>query len=194
MRRRKRSGGLAVAFSVALAAVAVAAAFFSEANVSHPVEAAPAFNAGWKKGRETGMPVPRFVSLKTGNARMRIGPSIDYGTHWIYRAKGIPLEITEEYGNWRQVRDHDGISGWMYAPLLSGHRTAVVGPWISTATPLYGAASSRAKVLADLQAKVRMAIDRCDGNWCKVSLHGHDISGYVEQASLWGVYPGEKIE
>jgi hypothetical protein len=55
---------------------------------------------------------------------MRIGPSLDYGTQWIYRVSGLPLEITAEYGNWRQVRDSDGVSGWMHRALLSSKRTA----------------------------------------------------------------------
>lgn len=190
----KGHGTLAVAFSAVLVGVALAAAFIAPASVSDPVEAAPAFNAGWKKGRETGFPVPRYVSLKFANSRMRVGPSTDYGSRWVYKAQGLPMEITEEFGNWRQVRDYDGISGWMYAPLLSGRRTAVIGPWIDTTVPLRRSASGRAAILADLEAKVRMSINECDGHWCGVSLIGHSLKGYVEQASLWGVYPGETIK
>lgn len=193
-KRRKGQGTLAVAFSAVLVAVALAAAFIAPAGVSDPVEAAPAFNAGWKKGRQTGFPVPRYVSLKSANARMRVGPSLDYGTRWLYKSAGLPMEITEEFGNWRQVRDYDGITGWMSAALLSGRRTAVVGPWIETTVPLYRSASSRAAVVADLEARVRMSLEDCDGHWCRVSLIGHDIKGYVEQASLWGIYPGETIK
>ena len=89
------------------------------------------------KGRETGLPVSRFVSLKSANARMRIGPSLDYGTKWIYVKSGLPLEITAEYDNWRQVRDSDGITGWMHRALLSSRRTAVIGPWLKQAAALH---------------------------------------------------------
>ncbi len=174
--------------------IALAAAFIGPASVSDRVEAAPAFNASWKKGRETGYPVPRYVSLKFANSRMRVGPSTDYGSRWVYKVQGLPMEITEEFGNWRQVRDYDGITGWMYAPLLSGRRTAVIGPWVDTTVPLHRSASSRSAVVADLEARVRMSLDSCDGHWCRVSLIGHRLEGYVEQASLWGVYPAEVIK
>ncbi|MGE7367964.1 SH3 domain-containing protein [Neorhizobium sp. NPDC001467] len=191
----KSRRGLAVAISAAaLAATAVAAALIGPASLSDPAEAAPAFNAGWKKGRETGYPVPRYVSLKFASSRMRIGPSTDYGSRFVYKAQGLPMEITEEFGNWRQVRDYDGISGWMYAPLLSGRRTAVVGPWIDTVAPLYRSPSKHAGVVAELKARVRMSLDHCDGQWCRVTLARQGVRGYVEQASLWGVYPGETIE
>ncbi|MGT2466406.1 SH3 domain-containing protein [Mesorhizobium atlanticum] len=40
-----------------------------------------------------------------------------------------PLEIYQEYGNWRRVRDWDGSTGWIYHSLLSGRRTGIVAPW-----------------------------------------------------------------
>ena len=96
-----------------IASALVALLFLSPEALGEPLPAKPAFNAGWKKGRETGFPVPRFVSLKAASAHMRVGPSLDYATSWVYSARGLPLEITEEYDNWRRVRDPDGATGWM---------------------------------------------------------------------------------
>ena len=145
------------------------------------------------KGRETGLPVPRFISLKTGNARMRIGPSLDYGTKWIYVKSGLPLEITAEYDNWRQVRDSDGISGWMHRALLSSRRTAVIGPWLKQPASLHMAARESSAVVAELMARVLVHIKSCDGSWCAIDLPHQDLSGFLEQTALWGVYPGETI-
>lgn len=150
--------------------------------------------SGFKKGRETGFPVPRYVSLKANQARMRIGPSTDHATKWIYTNRGMPIEITEEYGNWRRVRDFDGVTGWMSGSLLSGTRTAMVGPWLKEPIPLNRSASSTARVTAQLSPKVIMRIKRCDGSWCEVSLPGNSVEGYVDQGSLWGVYPDERIQ
>ncbi|EPE95471.1 SH3 domain-containing protein [Rhizobium grahamii] len=96
-------------------------------------------------GRETGLRVPRFVSVKSKEARMRVGPSLDYATQWIYQAPGLPLEIIAEYDNWRQVRDCDGISGWMHRALLSSHRTALIGPWITSPVPIRAAPRASAQ-------------------------------------------------
>ncbi|MDE1158004.1 MAG: SH3 domain-containing protein [Neorhizobium sp.] len=156
--------------------------------------ASPTGNSAWtKKGRETGFPVPRFVSLKSREARMRIGPSTDYATAYIYSARGLPLEITEEYGHWRRVRDMDGASGWMAAALLSGDRTAVIGPWLKKPVPLRSDPNMSATVVATLQPRVLLGIRHCNGTWCEATLMRHNLSGYVDQASLWGVYPGETI-
>ena len=149
---------------------------------------------GFRAGRVTGYPVPRFVSLKSANAHMRVGPSTDYPTAWVYSARGLPLEITDEYGNWRRVRDQEGASGWMFAPLLSGRRTAVVGPWLDEPVALRADASRNARVIARLDPSVRLNVDHCDGRWCRVALQDRRVSGSIEQPSLWGIYPGEVVQ
>jgi SH3-like domain-containing protein len=169
------------------------------AAVSGAAEVPPAPNAaalapGFKKGRVTGYPLPRFVSLKSAHARMRVGPSTDYPTSWIYSTRGLPMEITEEYGNWRRVRDQDGASGWMFAPLLSGRRTAVVGPWLDTRQPLRKTPSASAPILAELDPAVRLNLVRCDGTWCRVTLQSGGLSGSIAQSALWGIYPGEMLD
>lgn len=146
------------------------------------------------RGRETGAPIPRFVSLKATRARMRVGPSTDYVTSWVYRHKGLPLEITAEYDNWRRVRDCQGTTGWMHSSLLSGERTAMTGPWLEQLTALRAKPSSQGFVLAKLTAKVVMEVTFCDGDWCGVRLADSGLTGHVRQVSLCGVYPGEIID
>lgn len=165
-----------------------------EASEIQSASAAGSLGAGFRSGRVTGYPVPRFVSIKSANAHMRVGPSTDYATNWVYSARGLPLEIIEEYGNWRQVRDQDGTSGWMFAPLLSGRRTAVIGPWMAKSVKLHSAPRSSASVIAELAPSVRLNIRNCDGSWCDVSLQSRGLSGYVAQTNLWGVYPHERLE
>ena len=43
----------------------------------------------------SGLPLPRFVSLKSDRVNLRKGPSTDYPTQWVYRRAGLPLEIIE---------------------------------------------------------------------------------------------------
>lgn len=187
IRQRLVAGMLAAALCLPLAARI-------EASEIQSASAAASLGAGFRTGRVTGYPVPRFVSIKSANAHMRVGPSTDYATNWVYSARGLPLEIIEEYGNWRQVRDQDGTSGWMFAPLLSGRRTAVVGPWMEKSVELRSAPRSSASVIAQLAPSVRMNIRNCDGAWCDVSLQTRHLSGYIAQADLWGVYPHERVE
>ena len=77
----------------------------------------------------SGLPLPRFVSLKSGRVNSRIGPGVNYAVDWMYLKPGLPMEIIQEYDNWRRVRDSDGAEGWINQSLLSGRRTAIAAPW-----------------------------------------------------------------
>jgi SH3-like domain-containing protein len=190
-RRRLVAATLAIALGLPLSARLDAIA---EQPAVKQAEASAGIGTGFRKGRITGFPVPRFVSLKSQNAHMRVGPSTDYPTAWVYSARGLPLEITDEFGNWRRVRDQDGASGWMFAPLLSGRRTAVVGPWRDKPVALHTAPRSSAGVIARLDPAVRLNLDHCDGTWCRVVLQSRSLSGFVAQGDLWGVYPHERLD
>ena len=53
----------------------------------------------------SGLPVPRYVSLKSDHVNVRAGPTKDNDVAWIYTRSGLPVEITAEFENWRRVRD-----------------------------------------------------------------------------------------
>ena len=79
--------------------------------------------------RGTGLPLPRFVSLKSGTVNVRRGPGQDYDLLFTFVRPGLPVEITQEFDTWRKIRDSEGDEGWVYHSLLSGERTALVSPW-----------------------------------------------------------------
>jgi SH3-like domain-containing protein len=141
----------------------------------------------------SGLPVPRFVSLKTDRVNVRGGPDKDHDVAFIYTRIGWPVEITAEFENWRRIRDSDGSEGWVYHSLLSGKRTAAVQLKAKTdLAPLHSKPEAQSAVTAQLQSGVLGAIKRCTGNWCR--LVGDGFDGWIEQSRLWGVYPDEKIE
>jgi SH3-like domain-containing protein len=141
----------------------------------------------------SGLPVPRFVSLKADRVTVRGGPDKDHDVAWIYTRAGWPVEITAEFENWRRVRDSDGAEGWVYHSLLSGKRTAAVQlKNKSDLAALYQAADVHSTITARLQVGVLAAVKHCTGTWCQIS--GDGFTGWIEQSALWGVYPGEKIE
>ena len=74
----------------------------------------------------SGLPLPRYVSLKSDHVNVRAGPTKDNDVAWVYTRSGLPVEITAEFENWRRVRDSEGAEGWVYHSLLSGRRTAVI--------------------------------------------------------------------
>jgi SH3-like domain-containing protein len=146
-------------------------------------------------GAASGLPVPRFVSLKSDRVNVRGGPNKDHEVVWVYTKAALPVEITAEFDNWRRVRDWDGGEGWVYHSLLSGRRTIMVAPKAKLndeAVPLFDRAERTGKLTARLQPGVLGSVKRCTGDWCRIVGDGFD--GWIEQDRLWGVYPNEKID
>ncbi len=144
-------------------------------------------------GAASGLPVPRYVSLKSDRVNLREGPSKDHRTTWVFQRAGLPVEITAESETWRRIRDSEGVEGWVLHSLLSGRRTALVAPWRKNDSfLLYSKPNEKSDPIARLQANVIGGIGKCDGTWCRISGEGFD--GYIQQTNLWGVYPNEKIE
>ena len=158
------------------------------------VQPPPAWSAGdGATGSVSGLPIPRFVSLKSDRVNVRSGPNKDQEVRWVYTHAGMPVEVTAEFENWRRIRDWEGAEGWVYHSLLSGKRTATVVPKMKDElVPLYENADSESAVSARLQPGVLGAIKSCNGTWCQFS--GKGFEGYIRQERLWGAYPNEKVE
>lgn len=187
------------AFFVAVAIACLAFASLPSATgapVKNGTEGNPSARSGERAnpnvGTVTGLPLPRFVSLKADRAHVRRGPGTNYAIKWTYLRRGLPLEILEEYGNWRQIRDWSGESGWIHEALLSSRRTALVSPWnLKAVVQLRAAPKPGAPITARLQPKLLVRISSCAGGWCHITVK--DVDGYVRQDRLWGVYPNETI-
>jgi SH3-like domain-containing protein len=144
-------------------------------------------------GTATGLPLPRYASLKTDRVNLREGPSKDHATTWVFQRAGLPVEITAEYEIWRKVRDSEGAEGWVLHSLLSGRRTALVAPGKKGQTVnIYARPTVGGEVAATLQSGVIANVRNCDGSWCLID--GDGFKGYIDEIALWGVYPNEKVE
>jgi SH3-like domain-containing protein len=143
----------------------------------------------------SGLPLPRFVSLKSGRVNSRVGPGANYSVDWMYMKAGLPMEIIQEFDTWRRVRDADGSEGWINQSLLSGRRTAIVAPWQrgkGGRINLLYSADKDASVVAIVEPGVMGTIKTCDGQWCEMTFEGH--TGWLAQSLVWGAYPGEHVK
>jgi SH3-like domain-containing protein len=144
-------------------------------------------------GSVSGLPLPRFVSLKSDRVNVRRGPDKDHEVVWVYTRPALPVEITAEFDNWRRIRDWDGAEGWVYHSLLSGRRTALVEARTKgELVALYASPDVHGIVVARLEPGVLGLVKRCTGDWCRIV--GDDFDGFVEQHRLWGVYPNETVD
>lgn len=162
-------------------------ALAAPAPAAQPATAEPARDPS--KGAVTSLPLPRFVSLKTGEGNARRGPGLTHRIDWVFTRAGMPLRITAEYENWRRVEDADGEGGWIHYSLLSGVRSVMVQQDMAEfrAQP-----DDRAEVVFQAEMGVIGKIVECHNGWCRVSLDGE--KGWVAETALWGVDPGEDIE
>lgn len=141
----------------------------------------------------SGLPLPRFVSLKSNRVNVRRGPSQDHPISWIFLKEGLPVEIIAEFENWRQVRDSDGAEGWIFHSLLSARRTVLVAPWSDEEyLALRSGPDDRSPMVAKLGPGVLADLNVCAGNWCEIELRG--VTGYIAQELLFGAYRNETIE
>jgi SH3-like domain-containing protein len=146
---------------------------------------APAFAAD-----DTARKVPRFVSLNKDEIFVRTGPSLQYPIRWVYKKRGLPVEVVREYDTWRQIKDFDGAVGWVHHAMLSGYRSGIVKG--KDGVTLTARPDSTASVVVRLEKGVVVGIDECADAWCRVRISG--FKGWVPRVALWGVYPDEQID
>lgn len=138
--------------------------------------------------RQTGLPIPRYASLRSSKVNLRAGPGIRYPVEWVYLRRGLPLMIVAEFDAWRKIRDWHGSVGWVHRSMLAGKRTV-----ITTAAEiiLRRKPSPSAPAVARAKAGVIARVITCEGDWCRIQAGG--ISGWGRRSGLWGTLPNEQI-
>jgi SH3-like domain-containing protein len=136
----------------------------------------------------SGLPIPRFASVRSDEANVRTGPGTRYPVEWVFKRKGMPVEIIAEYENWRKIRDWQGASGWVHQSLLSGKRSFIIASKIAN---LRKTPAPSAEIVARLEPEVMGEIRSCAGDWCRVKVSG--ASGWIARTGMWGVYQSEPI-
>jgi SH3-like domain-containing protein len=136
----------------------------------------------------SGLPIPRFASLRSDEVNVRTGPGTRYPVDWVFKRKSMPVEIVAEYENWRKIRDWQGASGWVHQSLLTGKRSFIVP---AKPASLHKTPATSAEVVAKLEPEVMGEIRSCAGDWCRVRVAG--VSGWIERTGMWGVYKSEPI-
>jgi SH3-like domain-containing protein len=141
------------------------------------------------RGSVTNLPLPRYVSIKSGEVNVRRGPSLTHRVDWVFTREDMPVEITAEHGHWRRVRDRDGAGGWVHYSLLSGTRTVIVD---QDMLALHSRPDPAAPANAHLEQGVVARLDNCTPDWCRLSAGGY--RGWAPKTALWGVKPDEVRE
>ena len=139
----------------------------------------------------SGLPIPRWVSVRAGEANLRTGPGARYPIDWVLQRRNLPVEVIEEFENWRKIRARDDTVGWVHKSMLSGKRMATVA--VARARVL-SAPEDRAPVAAFVEEGVLVTLEVCEGEWCAIAIDSHGVDGWIPRAALWGLHEGEAVE
>lgn len=140
-------------------------------------------------GAETGLPIPRFVTIRAREANLRAGPGVRYPVEWVLMRPNLPVEVIAEFDTWRKVRDFEGTEGWVHQSMLSGRRSVLV---IGRVRPLRRGPSVTEPTLARMEPGVIGWMEECKPEWCEVEVSG--ISGWIHRSQIWGVRIDEGLE
>ena len=137
----------------------------------------------------SGLKVPRFVSLRSGEVNVRAGPGVRYPINWVFVQRGMPVEVIAEFDVWRKIRDWQGTEGWVHQSMLSGKRGVIV---TGTLQALRQQPDAGGPVVAQVEERAVGKLLRCTGPWCRVEIAG--VRGWLMRSQFWGVYPTEAVE
>src|ERR1700751_587285 len=75
--------------------------------------------------------LPRFASLRSDEVNLRVGPGENYPIAWVFKRKDMPVEILEQFQNWRRVADWQGDKGWILDRMVTAKRSVIIDGAVS---------------------------------------------------------------
>ena len=141
---------------------------------------------------ETGLAIPRFVSLHSDRTNARSGPGSRYPIEWIYLQKGAPVEIIAEFELWRKIKDWQGAESWVHKITLSGKRSVkIITPGENN---VYAKDDYQSRIVAKVEDDVVGEIKKCPTNndFCLMSFE--HVEGWIPKQSIYGIYLEEIID
>jgi SH3-like domain-containing protein len=139
--------------------------------------------------RGSGLPVPRYVTLKSHEANLRAGPGLEYPVLWQYRTPKLPVRVDAEFGIWRKIVDHDGTAGWMHGSVLSLNRMALVK---TDMAKIHDSPDSPSTVIALAERNALMELQSCPKSWCRVK--AANVRGWIKRQAIWGLLKTESLD
>ena len=140
-------------------------------------------------GKETGLEIPRYVSLKSNDANIRVGPSKNYPIVIKYIRKNYPLKILEEYDDWRKIEDFTKNNGWIHKSLISGKRTGIIVSNNDDKIKIFN--TIKGKIIGNIGKGNIVSINKCKIDWCLISFN--KFKGWIYKKNIWGVKDKEII-
>jgi SH3-like domain-containing protein len=132
--------------------------------------------------------LPRFVSLRSDQVNLRVGPGQTYPIEWVLTRKGMPVEIVREFQNWRMVRVWQDTSGWILDRMVTAERHVIVDGAVRM---MRRRPDAQSEIVARAEPGVVARLLECQGDWCHVDAGGYQ--GWLQRGDVWGILPGEAV-
>jgi SH3-like domain-containing protein len=137
----------------------------------------------------SGLPIPRYVSLKSAEVNVRVGPGKRYPIRYVYKRMNLPVQVVEEFAHWRKIADYEGASGWVHKGMIDGKRTAIM---LQKTQTLYAKPDTTSTPIIRAAKLVIAQVHRCEPNWCELEINQR--TGWIRKADIWGVAQEEVFE
>ncbi len=127
-----------------------------------------------------------MVSIKGENINMRSGPGTNYDV--LYElGSGIPLDVIKRSGDWLNIRDFEGDTGWVHESTVCSTPQVIVKANKNTQSQvnIRSGPGMNNKIVATAYYGVVFEKIGEEGQWVQVE-HNPEVKGWVDRKLLWG--------
>ena len=127
-----------------------------------------------------------MVSITEDESNMRSGPGTHHEVLWKI-GSGFPVEVLKTSGEWLQVKDFEGSTGWVKKNMTqkTPHMIVKANKGTTKQIDVRKEPNATSKIVARANYGVVFKTLEKKGQWVKVE-HGKEVTGWVESNSLWG--------
>jgi SH3-like domain-containing protein len=127
-----------------------------------------------------------MASIAGEDINMRSGPGAEHEVVWTI-GSGFPVEIVSSKGEWLQVKDFEGSTGWVHKKTTqkTPHMIVKANKGTDQQINVRSEPNTQGAIVAKANyGVVFKTLEKKDG-WVRVE-HGQGVSGWVDGRLLWG--------
>jgi len=125
-----------------------------------------------------------YMSVSKDGVNIRAGADTKAEILWEV-FKDFPLQVLSKDGKWARIKDFEGDSGWIFAPLLSKKQTAIVK--VKSANMRSGPGKNY-EITATVKYGVVFNLVAQENGWAQLK-HEDGTSGWIHASLLWPENP-----
>lgn len=121
-----------------------------------------------------------YESVKNDGVNIRAGASEKDEVVWEV-FKDFPLQVMQRKGNWSQIKDFEGDTGWISSALLSKKQTVIVKVQIAN---LRSGPGQNFEPVATVKSGVVFDLVKREGDWLQLK-HADGTEGWIFSTLVW---------